>query len=446
MHRENRGGRSLKVDDHEVIPAEATDLKYVDSLIAKRMSSISAVDREKTYLDVHGISSDENKETPELVHKSLLQVQYEIGRLTEKEAYDLAVSMDRTYVCNPDFVLAFLRADVFDAKRAAARLARHFQLKLKLFGKDRLVVDITQDDLDKDDMEALYSGYGRFLPNKDRAGRTINFVLAGKKSTTISMLRRAFYNSMVELQDPDFQKKGYVLVAYSFNNGRGIGGQADGNYKFPKLTESLPIRVSALHVCHDGTLKRENISMVKAGLNSQAQLRTRDHYGTHEEVMSILQGHGIERGIIPIAEGGEITDLGAHRQRLLAQRSAERWAKPRRRIVHVPGEHDVLFGKGSPIQNHAGNRALRSLVLEYHERYFRAEKGQKIKIAQEIVDIIITQNSGVFLREDDGVWVTVENSVARTKVSAAFRTLRMDQKRRTAKPSVKVGYSAYQLY
>jgi hypothetical protein len=88
--------------------------------------------------------------------------------------------MNPDYVRNRNFRLMFLRSDQFDVKRAALRLARHFQVKLDLFGEAKLAEDITQDDLDKVTMEALYSGFVQLLPTRNRAGRAISIFVANE--------------------------------------------------------------------------------------------------------------------------------------------------------------------------------------------------------------------------------------------------------------------------
>jgi hypothetical protein len=158
------------------IPQEATNADYIDFVIAKQMSLLSVQDREKAYMDVHGVSNLV-EETPEMVEGGLVQLESEVLLLKDRAAYDLAESMDPSYTRNRDFRLALLRAELFNSQQAALRLIRHFQLKLDLFGRDRLVMDITQDDLDKEDMDALYSGYGRCLSATDRAGRLIILVV-----------------------------------------------------------------------------------------------------------------------------------------------------------------------------------------------------------------------------------------------------------------------------
>ncbi|KAL3927399.1 MAG: hypothetical protein SGBAC_013103 [Bacillariaceae sp.] len=143
------------------IPPNASDPESADSLIASQMAKLSVADREKVYMDVHGIS-DNAQETPGLIQESLVRIQNEIELLPDKRAYNSAERLDPQYVKNSDFHLSFLRCEKFDCQKAALRIVRHFQMKLDLFGEDNLAMDITQDDLDMDDMDAVYSCGGRF--------------------------------------------------------------------------------------------------------------------------------------------------------------------------------------------------------------------------------------------------------------------------------------------
>jgi hypothetical protein len=157
----------------DAIPELSPSADKVDALIAKQMTKLSMKDREKVYYDLHGISG-EIEETPEMIANSLIDLEEEIQKLTGKEAYETARSTNPEYVQDEKFLLKFLRADLFDAKKTALRLVRHFQAKLDLFGRDKLTRNIIQDDLDEDSMKALYSGLTQSMPFRDRAGRTIS--------------------------------------------------------------------------------------------------------------------------------------------------------------------------------------------------------------------------------------------------------------------------------
>lgn len=186
--------KSDKADDEpklgffeESIPIEAQDPGLVDSIIAAELAKLSVEEREQAYLDVHGVIQHID-ESPEMINKGLAEMENAMKQLPNREAYELATSMDAQYVSDAEFRLRFLRTELFDATKAAARFLRHFQIKLDLFGEDKLVMDITQDDLDQDVMDALYSGYGRFLPHHDRAGRLVNVVIPQPDKQTDSLV------------------------------------------------------------------------------------------------------------------------------------------------------------------------------------------------------------------------------------------------------------------
>ncbi|KAL3926587.1 MAG: hypothetical protein SGBAC_013413, partial [Bacillariaceae sp.] len=149
---------------------------------------------------------------------------------------------------------------------------------------------------------------------------------------------------------------------------------------------------------------------------------------SHDEVLSSLRGYGIESDNLPLNGDGRLTDLEDFRQSLVLQRAKERLRYPRRSRIHVPCMFDVLFGKGTPYQNHAGNRQLRSMVSEQQKKYDKSERGEKLAVAQGIVENII-HNAGMFLKPDGNTWIAVGNDTARTKVSATFRTLRRSSDR-----------------
>lgn len=148
--------------------------------------------------------------------------------------------------------------------------------------------------------------------------------------------------------------------------------------------------------------------------------------GSYGECLASLQGYGIQQCFLPIEEGGKITTK-LYVQWLEEQRRKERRTKPRRNRIFVPGLFDVLFGKGSPLQNHTGNVKLRGLIADCREKYDKAEKGQKSFVSRAVVETV-KQSSGLFLKQDDGAWIVVGDSQAELKVATLFRSLR-DPKR-----------------
>jgi hypothetical protein len=157
---------------------ELGKMMEVDSIIAQHMLELSHEDREKAYLDLHGVSN-KIEETPELITRALDLMDLNIRSEHEKDAYNLAESLDATYVQNVAFRLKFLRGERFDSFMAAEKLLKHFELKKKLFGVAKLVKNITMDDMCKDSIEVLYNGIVQWLPMKDPSGRTVSILFPG---------------------------------------------------------------------------------------------------------------------------------------------------------------------------------------------------------------------------------------------------------------------------
>jgi len=149
--------------------------------------------------------------------------------------------------------------------------------------------------------------------------------------------------------------------------------------------------------------------------------------GTVTECLEQLRGHGIDPASIPLNDRGEITDVEAARRLFEDQRRYERLNFPLRSTFYVPFSEDVLLGKGTPIQNHAGNKKLRQLVSDHIKLYDKSQRGEKKAIALGIIDTI-RQRGGLFLKQDVSNWTRVNDDVARLKVTAAFRTYRQSQK------------------
>jgi len=112
--------------------------KYVDSLLAKEFTSLTAQERSKYYEEIHGVS-DCVDETPVFVENCLLEFDEELSSISLKTAYDIAEQQNKAYVTDAKFRLMFLRATCFDPRKAAARLVAFFEGKLRFFGQDTLI-------------------------------------------------------------------------------------------------------------------------------------------------------------------------------------------------------------------------------------------------------------------------------------------------------------------
>jgi hypothetical protein len=142
-----------------------------EAMLAQELNKLSVKERTQALEDMHGVSTV-LEEDPELITSKLLEIDMEITRQRNK-TYLLAERLSNSYVQNSDFRLMFLRADSLDVKAAAQRLFSFLEFKLQLFGKEKLVQDLTLADLNEDDMESLESGQLQEMAETDRAGRVI---------------------------------------------------------------------------------------------------------------------------------------------------------------------------------------------------------------------------------------------------------------------------------
>ena len=284
----------------------------------------------------------------------------ELQALVQYHAYKLAVSMNPSYVRNPEFRLMFLRATEGDAKKAAKRLTRHFKTKLRLFGEDKLVRDIVLDDLGEDDMVALKSGGFQVLKKRDAAGRSVLFgrYTSMKYKTIDNMLRALWYIWMSILEDPVNQMKGVVAVGYEVgkvpldkfddiledhleDDGEALGFEIDhfnGGFDRTLAREivsvplSVPARPVGYHLCTDSHQWVGILNMVMVTLCKFIRLRMRIHHGTDQECKYALMTHGMPTDCVPVDESGCVSltnhlEWIAHRKILDAQKMIRMYQK-----------------------------------------------------------------------------------------------------------------------
>jgi hypothetical protein len=97
--------------------------------------------------------------------------------------------------------------------------------------------------------------------------------------------------------------------------------------------------------------------------------------------------------------------------------------------IDIPGQHDVLLGKGKTSNQHSGNVRMRTLVDLHMDEYDQTPVGEKHVIAGSIVKAI-QKDSGRFLsQKPDGWWIEVSDIQAVQKVSNVFRTERSTRAR-----------------
>jgi hypothetical protein len=154
----------------------------VDALLARELHQLSVQDRNDIQEEIHGVNSMAVPETPSVVEAAQTDLKMEINSLpvADRAAYDRAVSLlNSQYIQSKDFCLKFLRAELFDTKKAAMRLTMHVGLLQEFFGDVGLLRPLRWDDLSKGEHDSIREGRLQVLPSRDRSGRLITVFLHG---------------------------------------------------------------------------------------------------------------------------------------------------------------------------------------------------------------------------------------------------------------------------
>lgn len=154
-------------------PETEDEADIAEDILAKELEKLSLDEHEKILFDVHGIARYYD-EDPAKVERCLEDLEKELEEIKEKQAYLEAKATNSNYVTSQPFRLMFLRSERFDPRAAAESIVYHFSIKKRLFGGGAIQGrNVRMDDLDKETIEALESGFAQVLPKKDATGRTV---------------------------------------------------------------------------------------------------------------------------------------------------------------------------------------------------------------------------------------------------------------------------------
>jgi len=203
----------LSSSSNLVVPEDA------DAQMARLMAQLSMHEREEVYNDLHGVA-DEIVETPEMIDEAIGRMKLELSKMSTEAgaaAYQQALTQDSSFVYEYKSLQCFLRAERFDAARAAIRLTNFYSFKSAGFGVEKLTKDIYQEDLTQSERDGMYDSMTLLLPFRDRGGRSV-FVkvvaLPLPSDPPQELIRRGFYANLSHSRDEENQRKGLSCVVY----------------------------------------------------------------------------------------------------------------------------------------------------------------------------------------------------------------------------------------
>ena len=164
------------------------DPKVVDDLVSRELMQLSLNDRNAIQEEIHGVHCLAKEETKELLEDSLKQLATELDDVLppeQKKAYLISQRLKKSYVNDDDFRLRFLRCELFDAKKAARRIAFLLDFLLEVFGRFALKRPVKLVDFDREELKYMRRGRYQYLPFRDRSGRRIMTIFPGEDLETI---------------------------------------------------------------------------------------------------------------------------------------------------------------------------------------------------------------------------------------------------------------------
>ena len=203
-----------------------TGAREVDDLLSKEMYNLTFADRTAISEEIHGVRCLAPEETPELLHRSLMELQQHIDLMPFKPSYDKAQEFAQdpefsktSYVNTLDFRLKFLRCELFHAARAAIRLVKYLDLMLELYGLFALQRKVKLSDFSKQEMQILRAGYFQMFPFRDRSGRRIMSIVGDMGVQYDPFVRvRCFVHFVVYARAPTSSTLTHSYSSFKFTN------------------------------------------------------------------------------------------------------------------------------------------------------------------------------------------------------------------------------------
>lgn len=362
-----------------------------------------------------------------------------------------------------NFRLRFLRAELFDAKKAATRLSKFLETGLEFFGSQVLVRPVRLSDFSRKEMKVFNIGRIQLLPYRDRSGRRVVVGIPAHDHLRQEARTRAkihFYLWWVASESVESQRRGIVFitihnpalsdctteaVSTAQKNGMGHDGTQEQqqeisglpSMQFAKLCthrrDCLPVRMSAFHLCTPDSPFYSMLQNFTTAILSGERCRIKVHVGHDMENRYKLNGYGIPLDQLPITETGKIKTT-YFKKWIQFRRNLEdpyhelNWKKEL--IVECPGLADVVFRPGQSTLCHPGNVTFRSLVEARHYEHSNASSRERKTFVTYEVLSEIQERGGRFLAwENNGCWVEItDEKQIYSKIAVFFRNSKVSAK------------------
>lgn len=220
----------------------------VDAILVQGMQDLSFDELQREQEDLHGVGDLIDRENQREMDSLLKAFDDYIQCRKKNTVYESAEMLDHEYVRNPDLRMQFLHGHRWVPNHAAEQFLKFLEIKKQLFGMDKVVKDITLDDLDEDDKENLLGGSLQILPTTDRSGRKIVLELPGlRRFKSLKNELRARFFMLMTLRTSKVSR-GAVWISYAVGQYRDkMNGT--GFVEMTTLGMCMPMHCAGIHLC-----------------------------------------------------------------------------------------------------------------------------------------------------------------------------------------------------
>ena len=195
---------------------------------------------------------------------------------------------------------------------AAKRYAHYWDKRVDIFGPEKAFEPITLKAACVDDTAALECGFINLTGTKDPKGRSIVYLDPSKqdkfKYTRESMCRALWYVLHTALAtEIDTQKHGVVFVVFPHHAKMSQIDRGLMKLVTSSIKACLPIRLSAMHICHPPTFFAMVFPLMKLFMGERLRKRIQVHTGNDEKVLNHIEKFGLTRDTLPTDLGGTVT-------------------------------------------------------------------------------------------------------------------------------------------
>ena len=153
--------------------AASSEMEAAERIIAAELNGLTIQERVDALDDLHCVGKGE-EDDPEMIQKALENFEEEV-RKANHPAYELAVIKQNPNVQDSEYRLRFLRAAVFDIKKAVQQMLSLLQYQAEYFGIDALDRKIALSDLKDEEVRVILQGMCHFSTQTDRSDRYVAY-------------------------------------------------------------------------------------------------------------------------------------------------------------------------------------------------------------------------------------------------------------------------------